>query len=109
MRHGRGGQINHGGAPCISFGGMRVDRAVAAEVIARMQPLGVEAALSALEAFQVEQAKSDVRSSWPLSRPATRPPAHDGSKMPSIPTTASSRPARTTLERAPTGRAGTRR
>lgn len=51
--HCRGGNVNHGGAPCISFGGMRVDRAVSAEIIARLQPLGIEAALGA-EAAQGE-------------------------------------------------------
>ena len=34
-------------AKCIAFGGMRVDRSVAAEVLDRLQPLGIEAALSA--------------------------------------------------------------
>lgn len=34
----------------ISFGGMRIDRAVAAEVIDRLAPLGIEAALGAEEA-----------------------------------------------------------
>jgi DNA invertase Pin-like site-specific DNA recombinase len=37
-------------ASCIAFGGMRVDRAVAAEVLSRLQPLGVEAALAAIAA-----------------------------------------------------------
>ena len=32
---------------CIGFGGMRVDRAVALEVLDRLQPLGIEAALAA--------------------------------------------------------------
>lgn len=35
-------------ASCIGFGGMRVDRAVATEVLDRLQPLGVEAALAAV-------------------------------------------------------------
>ncbi|MGF6313593.1 excisionase family DNA binding protein [Bradyrhizobium sp. i1.8.4] len=35
---------------CIGFGGMRVDRAVAQEVLDRLQPLGIEAALAVLEA-----------------------------------------------------------
>ena len=48
--HCRGGHFNHGGEPCISFGGMRIDRAVAAEVIERLAPLGIEAALAAQEA-----------------------------------------------------------
>jgi excisionase family DNA binding protein len=55
--HCRGGHLNHGGARCISFGAMRIDRVVAGEVIARVQPLGIEAALSALETSQVEQAE----------------------------------------------------
>jgi excisionase family DNA binding protein len=41
--------MNHGGSACISFGGMRVDHAVGMEVIARVQPLGVEAALAAMQ------------------------------------------------------------
>jgi len=45
--HCRGSQFNHGGARCISFGGMRVDRAISAEIVARLQPLGIEAALGA--------------------------------------------------------------
>ncbi|WP_246710625.1 zinc ribbon domain-containing protein [Rhizobium leguminosarum] len=35
---------------CVGFGGMRVDRAVAQEVLERLQPLGIEAALRAMEA-----------------------------------------------------------
>ena len=52
--HCRGGQINHGGDRCISFGGMRIDRAVGAEVIERLQPLGIEAALVAADMQRVE-------------------------------------------------------
>jgi excisionase family DNA binding protein len=55
--HCRGGHLNHGSAPCISFGGMRIDRAVGAEVIERLQPLGIEAALGALEAQRAENAE----------------------------------------------------
>jgi len=33
---------------CISFGGMRIDRAVAQEVLDRLQPLGIEAAIAAM-------------------------------------------------------------
>jgi excisionase family DNA binding protein len=55
--HCRGAQFNHGGPSCISFGGMRVDRAVGDEVIERLQPLGVEAALAALEMRRNEAAE----------------------------------------------------
>jgi excisionase family DNA binding protein len=55
--HCRGSQMNHGGSACISFGGMRVDQAVGMEVIARVQPLGVEAALAAMEIRSRENAE----------------------------------------------------
>jgi DNA invertase Pin-like site-specific DNA recombinase len=55
--HCRGGQINHGSDRCISFGGMRIDRAVGAEVIERLQPLGIEAALAAAETQRLENAE----------------------------------------------------
>ena len=54
--HCRGSQMNHGGDRCISFGGLRVDRAISAEVIARLQPLGIEAALAAMGARGREHA-----------------------------------------------------
>lgn len=44
---------------CIGFGGMRVDRVVAQEVLDRLQPLGIEAALAAMEAQSERQ--SDKR------------------------------------------------
>jgi DNA invertase Pin-like site-specific DNA recombinase len=44
---------------CISFGGMRIDRAVAREVLDRVQPLGVEAALVAVASR--DQQHSDKR------------------------------------------------
>jgi hypothetical protein len=44
---------------CISFGGMRIDRAIAKEILDRIRPLGVEAALTALNTFDQEQ--SDKR------------------------------------------------
>src|SRR5260370_15919192 len=52
--HSPASQLNHGGDRCISFGGMRIDRAVGAEVIERLQPLGIEAALGAMEARRAE-------------------------------------------------------
>jgi DNA invertase Pin-like site-specific DNA recombinase len=66
--HCRGGQINHGGEPCISFGGMRVDRAVGAEVIERLQPLGVEAALAAAEMRRIESAEKQRQIEFALEQ-----------------------------------------
>jgi DNA invertase Pin-like site-specific DNA recombinase len=45
----RGGNINHGVSPCLSFGGLRVDEAIAEQVLLALQPLGIEAALQAWE------------------------------------------------------------
>ncbi len=48
--HCRGATINHGaGRGCISFGSLRVDRSVAEEVLAVLRPVGVQAALRAIE------------------------------------------------------------
>ena len=55
--HCRGGHLNHGGDRCISFGGMRIDQAIGAEVIERIQPLGVGAAIAAVEAHGIECAE----------------------------------------------------
>ena len=49
-----GAMINHGTAPCISFGSLRVDQAVSAEVLRFLQPLGIEAAIRAIEARDAE-------------------------------------------------------
>ncbi|MGO4168995.1 recombinase family protein [Novosphingobium sp. YAF33] len=46
----RGALINHGTDPCIGFGSLRVDQAIGTEVLERLQPLGIEAALTAVEA-----------------------------------------------------------
>ena len=42
---------------CITFGGLRVDRVVASEVLDRLQPLGIEAALATMEARGQEQSE----------------------------------------------------
>jgi excisionase family DNA binding protein len=46
-------------ACCIAFGGIRIDRAVVAEVLKQVQPLGIEAAIGALALQDSEQ--SDQR------------------------------------------------
>jgi hypothetical protein len=45
-----GALVNHGTERCISFGGMRVDDAVSMEVLRVLKPLGIEAAVKALDA-----------------------------------------------------------
>jgi DNA invertase Pin-like site-specific DNA recombinase len=45
-----GALVNHGTERCISFGGMRVDDAVGMEVLRVLKPLGIDAAIKALDA-----------------------------------------------------------
>ena len=48
--HCKGAAINHGSPhSCISFGALRVDEAVSREVLSLLQPIGVQAALLAVE------------------------------------------------------------
>jgi excisionase family DNA binding protein len=47
--HCRGAALNHGSQMCISFGSLRVDRAIADEVLALLKPIGIQAALRAIE------------------------------------------------------------
>ena len=51
----RGAHINHGGAWCISFGGLRVDQAVVSEVLEALEPMGIQAALDAWEQMQEQE------------------------------------------------------
>lgn len=50
----RGALVNHGTDPCIGFGSLRVDLAISAEVLQRLQPFGMEAALQAIETCAVQ-------------------------------------------------------
>jgi DNA invertase Pin-like site-specific DNA recombinase len=48
--HCQGALVNHGTGRCISFGSLRADHAVGTEVLRVLKPLGIDAALKALEA-----------------------------------------------------------
>src|SRR5215213_6824179 len=50
----KGAHCNHGTQRCISFGGLRLDAAVAAETLRLLAPLGIEAALRAIEAREAD-------------------------------------------------------
>ncbi len=49
--HCEGALVNHGAQRCISFGGLRADQAVGAEVLRVLKPFGVDAAVRALDAL----------------------------------------------------------
>ena len=72
--HCRGAQLNHGEAWCISFGGLRPDRAVAAEILKAVEGNAIDAALEAAAriaeqrsqqqralSLELEQAQYEVR------------------------------------------------
>lgn len=44
-----GSRVERGSAPCLSAGGLRLDEAVACEVLSAIQPVGIEAALLAVD------------------------------------------------------------
>ncbi len=44
-----GSRVEHGSAPCLSAGGLRLDAAVVREVLSAIQPVGIEAALLTID------------------------------------------------------------
>ena len=46
----QGANVNHGIERCISFGGLKADQAIGSEVLRVLRPLGIDAAVKALEA-----------------------------------------------------------
>jgi DNA invertase Pin-like site-specific DNA recombinase len=58
-----GSRVERGSAPCLSAGGLRLDEAVAREALAVIQPVGIEAALQALDQLaDVNDQKRDALS-----------------------------------------------
>lgn len=45
----QGAMINHGTGRCISFGGLKAERLIENELLQRLEPLGIQAALAALD------------------------------------------------------------
>jgi len=60
-----GARTNHGTARCISISGLSIDAAVSAEVLSVLKPLGIDAAIKAIEAQTSE--KSAARRQLELS------------------------------------------
>lgn len=63
---------------CITFAGTRVDQVVAIEVLEALRPLGVQAALDALDRTQIRPMKSGVHWSSPFRRRAMKAAASNG-------------------------------
>ena len=66
--HCRGAHINHGTARCISFGGLRVDAAVSAELLRVLAPFGIEAALRALDARAADNSETHRQTELALTQ-----------------------------------------
>ena len=49
-----GARMNHGAKRCISVSGLSIDAAIAKEVLRVLKPLGLEAAVSAIDAQSSE-------------------------------------------------------
>ncbi len=60
-----GGRVDHGNSPCLGLGSLRVDQAVVSEVLSALQPVGIEAAFSAIK--QEEQHQGDKQRSLELA------------------------------------------
>ena len=60
-----GSRVERGSAPCLSAGGLRLDEAVVREVLAAIQPAGIEAAL--LAADQLAEVNDQKRESLALA------------------------------------------
>ena len=66
--HCEGALVNHGTKRCISFGGLRADQAVTAEVLNVLKPLGIDAAVKALEAQTSETSAAQKQLELALQR-----------------------------------------
>src|SRR6267378_4435538 len=81
----QGALVNHGTERCISFGGLRADHAVGSEVLRVLKPLGINAAVRALEAQTSETSAAKRQPDMALQRRASRRRMPAGSMMLSIP------------------------
>src|SRR5450755_3059318 len=61
-------RANHGTERCISFGGLRADHAVGTEVLRVLKPLGVDAAVRALDAQASEMSAAKRQLELALQR-----------------------------------------
>lgn len=60
-----GSRTDRGNTNCLSFGGVAIERAITDQVLAAVEPAGIEAALAAVE--QLSQAHAEKRSSLELA------------------------------------------
>jgi hypothetical protein len=69
---------------CLSFGGLRIDRAVVQEVLDRVQPLGIEAAMAAINEHGQEQSEKRRQLENALEQAGFGSPCHLPALAPSM-------------------------
>jgi hypothetical protein len=84
-----GARANHGAARCISIGGLGIDAAVSKEVLRILKPLGIDAAVKAIETQTSETSAAQRQLELSLQQRAMRPRMPVGNTTPSIPPIAS--------------------
>ena len=78
---------NPGAPPCISFGALRVDAAVGAQIVRLLQPLGVEAAVRAITDSEHQSAEKQRQIKLALEQARYGAAGRGDNMMLSIPTT----------------------
>jgi hypothetical protein len=71
--------LDNGEPPCIGFGGLPVDEAIAREIVRVLQPAAVEAAVMAAE--EQSHQNDQVLQAWEREREAARYAAHRAQKQ----------------------------
>ena len=67
-----GARMNHGAARCISISGLSIDAAISNEVLRVLKPLGIEAALKAIETQSARRPRPSASWNCRCSRRATK-------------------------------------
>ena len=71
---------------CFTFGGLRVDAAVARELLRAIEPVAIEAALEAERRYMEDRLNNAASSNPSCNRPGTKPRSRNGAMPPAIPT-----------------------
>src|SRR5580692_5491133 len=79
--HCEGALVNHGAERCISFGGLRADQAVGAEVLRVLKPLGVDAASGRSMPGRARRRLPGGSWNWRCSGRASKPHMRAGNTM----------------------------
>jgi hypothetical protein len=77
---------------CFTFGGLRVDAAIARELLRVVEPMAIEAALEAQRRYMEGRVNNSASWNWSCNRLDTKPRLRNGATLPVIPTIVSASP-----------------